>query len=230
MKKWTRISILIILALFYFEPAPGFTGEVFYPRVPFNILYAGGVEHTFIRLEHPSWDAVEFQTSASGSVIFLLTFLDGTQIHYLDQEPLVRLQRKFDTSSKRRDYRYAPMEYRSMVGKDGRLKVTFSAKTDVGKFDISFYSSDPLEELNQVADPVNHSMEVLPILYMERSAPGDERTRVLLDGKPLKIKKKDKVAFIQGANFGIIFRTDRRDENLIEFTPGWDGLLGTRWY
>ena len=228
MRQMRYLPIVILFGIWMAVPCLGISQQMFCPQVPFNILYAGGVEHTFIRIEHPRWDAVEFHTNASGGVIFLITLLDGTQIHFLDQEPLVHMRRKFDTSSTRRDYRYAPMEYRSGIGKDGRVEVTFSAKTGLGKFDINFYSSDSLKELNQVVDPYNHSMEVIPVLYMERAVSGDERTMVLLDGKPLHIKKGQS-SFAQGANFGIIFRTDRREEKLLEFTPGQGGWMGTRW-
>jgi hypothetical protein len=141
---------------------------------------------------------------------------------------MVPLRRKFDTSSKPRDYRYAPMEYHSQIGKDGTVKVTASAKTDGGKIDVTFFSFEPLKEINQIVDPYNHAPETIPILHMERTVSGDERTMVLLDGKPLKTKKGH-VSFVQGANFGIIFRTDERDEKLIQLRPGERGWSGARW-
>jgi hypothetical protein len=157
-----------------------------------------------------------------------VSLLDGTQIHYLDEEPMVPLRRKFDTSSKPRDYRYAPMEYHSQIGKDGTVKVTTSAKTERGKLEVTFFSSEPLKDVNQVVDPFNHAPETIPVLHMERTVSGDERTTVLLDGKPLKTKKGH-VSFVQGANFGIIFRTDKRVEKLVQFRPGEKGWLGARW-
>jgi hypothetical protein len=226
MKQYLT-SLILLVVLFPF-PCPGISQEVFYPQVPFNILYAGGVEHTFLRVEHPQWDAVEFQTNASGRVQLLVSLLDGTQIHYLDEEPMVELRKKFDTSSKPRDYRYAPMEYHSQIGKDGTVKVTASAKTEGGKIDVTFFSSEPLKEMNQVVDPFNHAPETIPVLHMERTASGDERTTVLFDGKPLKTKKGH-VSFVQGANFGIIFRTDKRVEKLVQFRPGEKGWSGARW-
>ena len=227
MKTWIFSLAPILFMVSWTIAHAGVSKELFYPQVPFNLLYAGGVEHTFIRLEHPQWDAAEFHTNASGGVIFLITLLDGTQIHYLDQEPLVQMRRKFDTSSKARNYRYAPMECRSKIGKDG-VEVTFWAKTDLGNFKVNFHSSGPLKELNQAVDPYNHSMEVIPILYMEKTVSGDEKTDILLDGKPLKIKKGE-VSFTQGAHFGIIFRTDQRDEKRIEFVPGQGEWMGARW-
>jgi hypothetical protein len=226
MKQY--LTFLIFLAMVFPFPCQGISQEAFYPQVPFNILYAGGVEHTFLRVEHPQWDAVEFQTNASGRVQLLVSLLDGTQIHYLDEESMVPLRRKFDTSSKPRDYRYAPMEYHSQIGKDGTVKVTASAKTDGGKIDVTFFSFEPLKEINQIVDPYNHAPETIPILHMERTVSGDERTMVLLDGKPLKTKKGH-VSFVQGANFGIIFRTDKRDEKLIQLRPGERGWSGARW-
>jgi hypothetical protein len=222
------LTFIIFLAMVFSYPRPGISQEVFYPQVPFNILYAGGVEHTFLRVEHPEWDAVEFQTNASGRVQLLVSLLDGTQIHYLDEEPMVPLRRKFDTSSKPRDYRYAPMEYHSQIGKDGTVKVTASAKTEGGNIEVTFFSSEPLREMNQVVDPFNHAPETIPVLHMERTVAGDGRTTVLLDGKPLKTKKGH-VSFVQGANFGIIFRTDKRVEKLVQFKPGEKGWSGARW-
>jgi hypothetical protein len=71
-------------------------------------------------------------------------------------------------------------------------------------------------------------MEVVAILHMEKTVPGGERTKILLDGKPLKIRW-DHVSFVQGANFGIIFRTDKRDERLVAFKLGQDKWIGARW-
>jgi len=228
MKKMKYLAVVVLWGIWLISSSPGISQEVFYPQVPFNILYAGGVEHTFLRVEHPQWDAVEFQTNASGRVQLLVSLLDGTQIHYLDEEPMVPLRRKFDTSSKPRDYRYAPMEYHSQIGKDRMVKVTASAKTEGGKIDVTFFSSEPLKEMNQVVDPFNHAPETIAILHMERTASGDERTTVLLDGKPLQTKKGH-ISFVQGANFGIIFRTDKRVEKLIQLRPGERGWLGARW-
>lgn len=228
MSKARNFVILILCGVFCAAPGTGASKEIFYPQVPFNLLYAGGVEHTFVRVEHPQWDAVEFQTTASGGVNLLISLLDGMQIHYLDQEPLVQLRRKFDTSPKLRDYRFAPMEYRSKIGKDGTVEVIVSAKTEMGKIDVNFFSTDTLKEINQVVDPLNHAMEVIAVLHIEEGVSGDERTRVLLDGTPLKIRR-DHVSFARGANFGIIFRTDRRDEKLLEFKPGQEGWVGARW-
>ncbi len=228
MNQIRYLLVLILLGTFFAAPCPGISQEIFSPQVPFNFLYAGGVEHTFIRIEHPQWDAVEFQTTSTGRVQLLVSLLNGNQIHYLDEEPLVQIRRKFDTSSKPRDYRYAPIKYRSMIEKDGNVQVIATAKTDQGKIDVSFFSSQPLKEINQVVDPLNHAMEVIAILHMERTALGDEKTTVLLDGKPLKIRKSN-VSFVQGANFGIIFRTDKRDERLVEFRPGQERWMGARW-
>jgi hypothetical protein len=228
MKKGRYLLILFFWGTYCLLPCSGVGQEVFNPQVPFNMLYAGGVEHTFIRIEHPQWDAVEFQTTASGRVQLLVSLLDGTQIHYLEEEPMVLIRRKFDTSSRPRDYRYAPIEYRSKVEKDGNVRVIATAKTDQGKIDVGFFSSEPLKEVNQVTDPLNHAMEVIAILHMEQTALGDEKTSVLLDGKTLK-KRKGDVSFVKGANFGIIFRTDRRDEKLLEFKSGQEGWVGARW-
>ena len=228
MKRMKCLLGLFLCGAFFVTPGAGFCQEVLFPQVPFNILYAGGVEHTFFRIIHPQWDAVEFQTTSTGRVQLLVSLLDGNQIHYLDQEPLVQIRRKFDTSLKARDYRYAPIEYRSKIEKDGTVQVIASAKTDRGKIDVSFFSSQPLKEVNEVVDPFNHAMEVIAILYMERTAIGNEKATVLLDGKTLHIRKSD-VSFVQGANFGIIFRTDKRDERLIEFRPGQERWVGARW-
>jgi hypothetical protein len=228
MKMMRYVAVLALWGIGSIAPGSGISQDVFYPQVPFNILYAGGVEHTFLRVEHPQWDAVEFQTNASGRVQLLVSLLDGTQIHYLDEEPMVPLRKKFDTGSKPRDYRYAPMEYHSQIGKDGRVKVTASARIGEGKIDVTFFSSEPLKEMNQVVDPLNHAPETIAILHMERTASGDERTVILLDGKPLKTKKGH-LSFVQGANFGIIFRTDKRVEKLIQLRPGERGWLGARW-
>ncbi len=228
MKQMGYLLALIIFMTIIATPYLGTTQEVFYPQVPFNILYAGGVEHTFIRIDHPQWDAIEFQTTSSGGLNLLITYLDGSQIHYLDQVPLVQLRKKFDTSLKPRDYRYAFMKYRSKIEKDGRVSVSFSADTETGRIEAIFISSGSLKEMNRVVDPLNHAMEVIPILYMEKTVLGGERTRVLLDGKPLKVKW-DNVSFTYGANFGIIFRTDRREERLVQFRPGEKDWLGARW-
>ncbi len=228
MKRMKYLLGLLLCGSFFVSHTSGICQERFHPQVPFNILYAGGVEHTFFRIIHPQWDAVEFQTTSTGRVQLLVSLLDGNQIHYLDQEPLVQIRRKFDTSLKARDYRYAPIEYRSKIEKDGTVQVIASAKTDRGKIDVSFFSSQPLKEVNEVVDPFNHAMEVIAILYMERTAIGNEKATVLLDGRPLHIRKSD-VSFVQGANFGIIFRTDKRDERLIEFKPGQEKWVGARW-
>ncbi len=220
--------ILLFLILFVAAQGTGVCQQVFNPQVPLHILYAGGVEHTFIRIEHPEWDAVEFQTTASGGVQLLISLRNGNQIHYLDQEQLVQMRRKFDTSSKSRDYRYAPMRYHSKIEKDGTVGVSFSAETDMGKIEASFSSVGSLKEMNEVTDPFNHAMEVIPILYLEKTVPGSERTRVLLDGKPLKIRW-DYLSFVQGANFGIIFREDQRKEKLLEFKLGEQGWVGACW-
>ena len=228
MKKMKYLAVLALFGIWLIAPCPGISQEIFSPQVPFNLLYAGGVEHTFIRVDHPQWDAVEFQTNASAGGTLLITFLDGRQIHYLDQEPLVQLRRKFDTSVKPRDYQYAPMKYQSKIEKDGTVEVSFSAKTDMGMIEASFFSAGSLKEMNEVTDPFNHAMEVVAILHMEKTVPGGERTKILLDGKPLKIRW-DHVSFVQGANFGIIFRTDQKDERLLQFRPGEKGWVGARW-
>jgi len=220
--------MLLFLILFVAAQGTGVCQQVFNPQVPFNILYAGGVEHTFIRIEHPQWDAVEFQTTASGGVQLLISLLNGNQLHYLDQEQLVQMRRKFDTSSKSRDYRYAPMKYHSKIEKDGTVGVSFFAETDMGKIEASFSSAGSLKEMNDVTDPFNHAMEVIPVLYLEKTVAGNERTGVLLDGKPLKIRR-DYVSFVQGANFGIIFRAEQRKEKLLEFKPGGKNWVGARW-
>ncbi len=224
-------DVLIIIFCVSFLALPnneGISKEILYPQVPFNLLYAGGVEHTFVRVEHPQWDAVEFQRTASGGINLLISLLDGMQIHYLDQEPLVQIRRKFDTSIKPRDYRFAPMQYRSKIGNDKTVEVIASAKTEMGKIDVTFYSTDPLKEINQIVDPLNHAMEVIAILHIEEGVSGDERVRVWLDGNPLKIRKEH-VSFARGANFGIIFRTDQREEKLLEFKHGKEGWMGARW-
>jgi hypothetical protein len=228
MKQMRYLTVVILIGIWFAGPCPGISQEIFSPQVPFNFLYAGGVEHTFIRIEHSQWDAVEFQTTSTGRVQLLISLLNGNQIHYLDEEPLVQIRKKFDTSSKARDYRNAHIEYRSKIEKDGNVQVIASAKTDQGKIDVSFFSSQPLKEINQVVDPLNHAMETIAILHMERTALGDERTTVLLDERPLKIRKSD-VSFVRGANFGIIFRTDKRDEKLVEFKSGHAGWVGARW-
>ena len=228
MKEMKCLLGLLLCGAFFMTPASGICQEVFYPQVPFNILYAGGVEHTFIRIEHPQWDAVEFQTTSAGRVQLLISLLDGNQIHYLDEEPLVQIRRKFDTSSKARDYRYAAMKYHSQIEKEGTVGVSFSAETDLGKIEGSFSSAGSLKEMNEVTDPFNHAMEVIPVLYLEKTVPGSKETRVLLDGKPLKIRW-DYVSFVQGANFGIIFRTDHRKEKLLDFKPGEKSWVGARW-
>ncbi len=228
MNKMIYLMAVVFLGIYFADSCPGISQEIFSPQVPFNLLYAGGVEHTFIRVDHPQWDAVEFQTNASGRGTLLITFLDGRQIHYLDQEPLVQMRRKFDTSVKPRDYRYAPMKYQSKIEKEGTVEVSFSAKTDMGMIEASFFSAGSLKEMNEVTDPFNHAMEVVAILHMEKTAPGGGRTGILLDGKPLKIRW-DHVSFVQGANFGIIFRTDQKDERLLQFKPGEKGWVGARW-
>ncbi len=228
MKQMRYLTVVILIGIWFAAPCPGISQEIFSPQVPFNFLYAGGVEHTFIRIEHPQWDAVEFQTTSTGRVQLLISLLNGNQIHYLDQEPLVEMRRKFDTSSKSRDYRYAPMKYQSKIERDGAVGVSFSAETDMGKIEASFSSTGSLKEMNDVTDPFNHAMEVIPVLYIEKTVPGSERTRILCDGKPLKIRW-DHVSFVQGANFGIIFRTDRREEKRLEFKPGQERWVGARW-
>jgi hypothetical protein len=226
MKALKVFSILILLSgLLVIHPLEA-AEQTFYPQVPFNFLYAGGVECSFIRVHHPQWDAVEFMTTASGGISLMNSMLDGIQVHYLHDKDLVQLRKQFDTSSKPRDYRYAPMEYQSKIGEDGRVEIVFTAKTDLGRFDVSFFSSNSLKEMNHVVNPLNHAMEVIPILYMEKTVGGDDRTRVLLDDKPLKIKSK---SFTLGANYGIIYRTDKRIEKLEKFRPGYEGLVGTRW-
>ncbi len=227
MKRNAWIFLFLALSVAA-SPGTAMCGQAFNPQVPFNILYAGGVEHTFIRIEHPQWDAVEFQTTASGGVQLLISLLNGNQIHYLDQEQLVQMRRKFDTSSKSRDYRYAPMKYHSKIEKDGSVGVSFSAETDLGKIEANFSSAGPLREMNDVTDPFNHAMEVIPVLYLEKTVPGSQRTIVLLDGKPLRIRW-EYVSFVQGANFGIIFRADQRKEKLLEFKPGEKDWVGARW-
>lgn len=227
MKRNAWILLFLVLSVAA-SPGTAMCKQAFNAQVPFNILYAGGVEHTFIRIEHPQWDAVEFQTTASGGVQLLISLRDGNQIHYLDQEQLVQLRRKFDTSSRSRDYRYAPMKYHSKIEKDGTVEVSFSAETDMGKIEATFSSAGPLKEMNDVTDPFNHAMEVIPVLYLEKTVPGSQRTSVLLDGKPLKIRW-DYLSFVQGANFGIIFRAEQRKEKLLEFKPGEKNWVGARW-
>jgi hypothetical protein len=229
MKKMFYLSIPILFWTGFAAPFPGISQEMIYPQVPFNLLYAGGVTHTFFRLEqHPQWDAVEFQTTASGGVTLMISALDGKQIQYLDQEPMVQIRKKFDTSPQPRDYRFAPIKFNLNIDKDGKVEALFIAETDVGRIEAKFFSAGSLKEMNHVADPLNHAMEVIAILHMERNVSGDERSGVLLNEKPLPVKRES-VSFVQGANFGIIFRTDQRVEKLIEFKPGRQGLVGARW-
>jgi hypothetical protein len=204
----------------------GLCEERFDPNFPFNLLYSGGVECTFIRVEHPEWDAVEFMTTSSGGINLMMSLLDGYQIHYMDDRELVQIRKKFDTSSKPRDYRYAPMDYQSNISKGGLVEVRFQADTDRGEMAVHFTSDGALKELNRVVDPLNHAMEVIPILYNEKVASGDEKTHVMTDGKSVPIKSAN---FTLGANYGIIYRTDKRIETLERFFPGREGLAGARW-
>jgi len=226
MKTLKVLVILTLVGTVFTVRGVEADDEIFYPQVPFNFLYAGGIECAFIRVYHPQWDAVEFMTTASGGINLMISLVDGVQIHYLNEEHLVQMRKKFDTSSTPRDYRYAPMEYSSEIGADGRVEITYSARTDLGELAVDFFSSDSLKEMNRVVDPLNHAMEVIPILYLEKTVDGDERTSVLVDDTPFKIKSS---SFTLGANYGIIFRTDRRIENLKLFTPGRRGLVGARW-
>jgi hypothetical protein len=226
MKNAKRFGMLLGFILSMTFSVEGLCEEKFYPNFPFNFLYSGGVECAFIRVEHPEWDAVEFMTTASGGISLMMSLLDGYQIHYMDDRDLVEIRKKFDTSSKPRDYRYAPMEYKSNISKDGLVEVRFKADTDIGEIVVHFISDGALKELNQVVNPLNHAMEVIPILYNEKAAQGDEKTRVMGDGKPVKIKSAN---FTLGANYGIIYRTDKRVEKLERFFPGRKGLVGARW-
>jgi hypothetical protein len=228
MIKMFFLSIAILFGIGMIAPFPGRSQEIPVPQVPFNLLYAGGVTHTFFRVEHPQWDAVEFQTTASGGITLLISALDGQQIHYLDQKDMVQVRKRFDTSPKARDYRFAPMKYQIHIDPEGKVEALFVAETDAGRIDAKFLSADSLKEMNQVVDPLNHAMEVVAILHMERNVSGSEKSEVLLDGKTVPVKR-DHVSFVQGANFGIIFRTDRRVERLVEFRPGRQGWLGARW-
>jgi hypothetical protein len=228
MKKTFCLSIIIFFGIGMTAPDQGSSQDNLVPQVPFNLVYAGGVTHTFFRVEHPRWDAVEFQTSASGAVTLMMSALDGQQIQYLDQEPMVQVRKKFDTSPKPRDYRFAPMKYHLNIDQEGKVEALFVAETDVGKIDAKFLSMGSLKEINQVVDPLNHAMEVIAILHMERDVPGDERSEMLLNGEMIPIKRGH-VSFVQGANFGIIFRTDQRVERLVDFRPGRTGWLGARW-
>jgi len=226
MQNAKRFGMLLLLIISTALAAEGLCEEKFYPNFPFNFLYSGGVECAFIRVEHPEWDAVEFMTTASGGINLMMSLLDGYQIHYMDDRDLVEIRKKFDTSSKPRDYRYAPMEYTSNISKSGLVEVRFKADTDIGEIVVHFTSDGALKELNRVVDPLNHAMEVIPILYNEKAAPGDEKTRVMKDGKPVEIKSAN---FTLGANYGIIYRTDKRVEKLERFFPGRKGLAGARW-
>jgi hypothetical protein len=226
MKKRCFFAVIIFIGIAV--PCPGGSQEIPIPQVPFNLLYAGGVTHTFFRVEHPQWDAMELQTSASGGVTLLISGLDGQQIHYLDQEPMVQTRKKFDTSPKARDYRFAPIKHYLNIDKEGKVEAFFAAETDLGRIDAKFISLGSLKEINQVVDPLNHAMEVVAILYMEQNVSGNERSEVLLNGKIIPVQR-DQVSFVQGANFGIIFRTDQRVERLVDFRPGRTGWLGARW-
>jgi hypothetical protein len=226
MQNSKRFGMFLLLMISTTFAVEGLCKERFYPNFPFNFLYSGGVECAFIRVEHPEWDAVEFMTTASGGISLMMSLLDGYQIHYMDDQDLVEIRKKFDTSSKPRDYRYAPMEYESNISKGGQAEVRFKADTDIGEVVVHFTSDGTLEELNRVVNPLNHAMEVIPILYNEKAAPGDEKTRVMKDGKPVEIKSAN---FTLGANYGIIYRTDKRVEKFERFFPGRKGLVGARW-
>jgi hypothetical protein len=138
----------------------------------------------------------------------------------------VEIRKRSDTGSKPRDYRYAPMGYQSEIGEDGLVEATFSATTDMGDIDVHFASTGSLSVMNKVVDPLNHAMEVIPILYLEKQVAGNEKTRVHHRGRPVTIRSSN---FTLGANYGIIFRTDKRIESLKRYMPGRKGLIGSRW-